>query len=336
MIPVDEPNTGAVPGDRHERVRSPQVAVQERVWSPRFLQDLCPPGSVRERRVQPIEQTISYRHRFSRRLEGGPGQRFEAPDGVGDVRHEKGQTQVLAVLANLRQQRVLSGTRVQLGHEFDGRFDSRTIRASVEGLVAEILIDLPHTAALPLRRRRQQGGTAVAQPDGREPAFGDQSVELRDRRLAALEDQGAWSGSRLGLQPVYATLELCQADRRPSDLGTAEEHLQGLEQLGGTGLAAAFQRVAKLGGEIDGGAHIARRDGPRARSGPARAPAPRRDGHRSIPRPARAPDGNVCRNRTPPGLARAPLRPWSGTGRGRRHRANSGWDPYAAPPPASR
>src|SRR5207302_1757598 len=85
MIPVDEPNTGAVPDDRHERVLSPQVAVQERVRSPRFLQDLCPPGSVRERGVQPIEQTISYRHRLCRRLVGGPGQRFEASDGIGDV-----------------------------------------------------------------------------------------------------------------------------------------------------------------------------------------------------------------------------------------------------------
>src|SRR2546428_8332658 len=60
MIPVDEPHTGAVACGRPERVRSPQVAVQERVRSPRFLQDLCPPGSVRERGVQPIEQTISY------------------------------------------------------------------------------------------------------------------------------------------------------------------------------------------------------------------------------------------------------------------------------------
>src|SRR5205823_15041070 len=114
----------------------------------------------------------------------------------------KGQAQVLAVVADLRQQRVLSGTRVQLGDEFDGRLDARTIRASVEGLVAEILIDLPHPAALPLRRRGQQGGTALAQPDGREPAFGDQPVELRDRRLAAPEDQGAWPRARPEIDPV--------------------------------------------------------------------------------------------------------------------------------------
>src|SRR5438034_37213 len=336
MIPVDEPHTGAVVCGRHERVRSPQVAVQERVRSPRFLQDLCPPGSVRERGVQPIEQTIAYRHRLGRRLEGGPGQRFEAPDGVGDVRHEKGQAKVLAVVADLRQQRVLSGTRVQLGHEFDGGLDARTIRASVEGLVAEILIDLPHTAALPLRRRRQQGGTALAQPHGREPAFGDQSVELRDRRLAALKDQGAWSGARLELQPVYATIELCQADRWHSSLGTAEECLQGLEQLSHTGLSTALQRVAKLCGVIDGQAHIATLDGPRVRPGPARAHAPRRDARRNIPRPARAPDGSGARSRTPLGPARAPPRPCSGTGRGRRHRATSGCDPYAAPRSASR
>src|SRR6266513_1833182 len=70
-----------------------------------------------------------------------------------------------------------SGAYVQLGHQFDSRLDARTFRASVEGLVAEILIDLPHPAALPLRRRGQQRRTAVAQPDGREPTFGDQSVE---------------------------------------------------------------------------------------------------------------------------------------------------------------
>src|SRR2546422_2162564 len=332
MIPVDEPHTGAVVCGRHERVRSPQVAVQERVRSPRFLQDLCPPGSVRERGVQPIEQTIAYRHRLYRRLEGTPGQRFEAPDGVGDVRHEKGQAQVLAVVADLRQQRVLSGTRVQLGHESDSRLDARTIRASVEGLVAEILIDLPHTATLPLRHRGQQGGTAVAQPDGREPAFGDQSVELRDSRLAALEDQGAWSGPRLELQPVYAMIEPCQADRWHSGLGAPQERLQGFEQLGGTGLAAAFQRVAKLCGVIDGRVHIATLDGPHARPGPARAHAPRRDGHRSIPRPARAPDGSGARSRTPPGPARAPPRPGSGTGRDRKStRLNSshGYISYA-------
>src|SRR3989442_13340534 len=222
-----------------------------------------------------------------------------------------GQAKVLAVVATLRQQGVPSGAHVQLGHQFDSRLDARTIRASVEGLVAEILIDLPHTATLPLRHRRQQGGTAVAQPDSREPAFGDQSVELRDSRLAALKDQGAWSGARLELQPVYATIELCQAHRWHSSLGTAEEHLQGLEQLGGTGLPAVFQRVAKLGGEIDGGAHIARRDGPRARPGPARAPAPQRDARRNIPRPARAPDGSGAHSLTPPGLAPAPLRPWA-------------------------
>src|SRR5439155_10585971 len=147
-------------------------------------------------------------------------------------------------------------------------FRTCALRASVEGLVAEILIDLPHTAALPLRRRRQQGGTALAQPHGREPAFGDQSVELRDRRLAALKDQGAWSGARLELQPVYATIELCQADRWHSSLGTAEECLQGLEQLSHTGLSTALQRVAKLCGVIDGQAHIATLDGPRVRPGP--------------------------------------------------------------------
>src|SRR5207244_13349320 len=147
------------------------------------------------------------------------------------------------------------------------RLDARTFRASVEGLVAEILIDLPHPAALPLRRRRQQGGTAVAQPHGREPAFGDQSVELRDRRLAALEDQGAWSRARLELQPVYATIELCQADRWPGDLGAPQERLQGLEQLGSTGLAAAFQRVAQLSGANQGQVHVGALDGTHAGPG---------------------------------------------------------------------
>src|SRR5207247_1748606 len=99
-----------------------------------------------------------------RRLEGTPGQRFEAPDGVGDVRHEKGQAQVLAVVADLRQQRVLSGTRVQLGHEFDSRLDARTIRASVEGLVAEILIDLPHTATSAPPRSACRASSSSAAP----------------------------------------------------------------------------------------------------------------------------------------------------------------------------
>src|SRR5207249_12116595 len=102
---------------------------------------------------------------------------------------------------------------------------------------------------------------------GREPAFSDQSVDLRDRWLAALEDQGARAGARLELQPVYSTLELCEADRWHS-LGTADECLQGLEQLGHTGLSTALQRVAKLGGVIDGQAHIATLDGPRVRPGP--------------------------------------------------------------------
>src|SRR3989442_12265572 len=101
-----------------------------------------------------------------------------------------GQAKVLAVVATLRQQGVPSGARVQLGHQFDSRLDARTLRASVEGLVAEILIDLPHPASLPLRRRGQQGGTAVAQPDGREPTFGDQSVELTVRRSVSPQDQG--------------------------------------------------------------------------------------------------------------------------------------------------
>src|SRR3989442_21508 len=87
--------------------------------------------------------------------------------------------------------------------------------------------------------------------------------------------RGSASRPRLELQRVYATIELCQADRWHSSLGTAEECLQGVEQLSHTGLSTALQRVAKLCGVIDGQAHIATLDGPRVRPGPARAHAPR-------------------------------------------------------------
>src|SRR5205814_9969506 len=130
--------------------------------------------------------------------------RLETPGGSAAGGHEKGQARVLAVVAILRPQRVPSGAYVQLGHQFESRLDARTFRASVEGLVAEILIDLPHPAALPLRRRGQQRGTAVAQPDGREPTFGDQSVEFSEHRLAAPEDQGARPRARPEIDPVHA------------------------------------------------------------------------------------------------------------------------------------
>src|SRR5436190_10645239 len=44
VIPVDEADADALPGDGHEHVRSPQVAVQERVWSPVVIQDRRPAG----------------------------------------------------------------------------------------------------------------------------------------------------------------------------------------------------------------------------------------------------------------------------------------------------
>src|SRR5207253_3500864 len=139
----------------------------------------------------------------------------------------------------------------QLGHEVDGRLGPQRVPGAIEVLVAEILIDLPHPATLPFCRSGEQPRTAPAQSDPREPAIGDQPVELRDRRLDALEDQGSWPRARPKLQPVHTALERAEIDRPLSAIHTAEERLQGFEQFSRARLPAALQRVAKLTAEVN-------------------------------------------------------------------------------------
>src|SRR2546428_2414762 len=204
VIPVDELDTGSLRRDRNERVLSPQIAVQERVRSARFLENFRPPGHVGEQGMHPPKQTIAERPQLSWRTFAVKP--FEATNRIADIRGEESEAKVAAVLADLGQQRVSGATNVQLGDEVCRRRDAWPVALSFERVVAEILINLPEPPTLAIRRDGKQRRTVIAESQRGGPALGAQAGELADRGLATLEDDRARSVASLESQPVDSAL----------------------------------------------------------------------------------------------------------------------------------
>src|SRR6266571_1275338 len=96
MIPVDESRLGSGARPRDERVRRPEIAVQQGVGAAERLELMGAPGQLG---VQPAEPARAYRALLRRRVDLGRDQRLEDGDGVPDVGGEERRAETAAIVA---------------------------------------------------------------------------------------------------------------------------------------------------------------------------------------------------------------------------------------------
>ena len=79
-------------------------------------------------------------------------------------------------------------SRVHLGDQFDGGFDSLAIRfARIQFPLAQIRVHVPHTAAAPRGNTAQQRRARLAQANCGQPAMGHQFITVGDVGLQPLD-----------------------------------------------------------------------------------------------------------------------------------------------------
>src|SRR3989442_12626918 len=107
------------------------------------------------------------------------------------------------MMAALRQDGVSSGAGVKAGDQVHSRRHTLGVRTTgVEGPVPDVLVDVPHPLAAPVRSDGEQRGTAVAQTKCWEPPSGDQVVAMGGGWIEALQHQRAQLSAGGPLQPV--------------------------------------------------------------------------------------------------------------------------------------
>ena len=205
--------------------------MQQRVGPSEHVELLHAPRQLVVEPVEPGEQPIAQRSLLRRRLDPGRGERLEGRDGIAHVRREEGSAQRAAVVATLRQQRVAGGAGVELGDEFHGRHDALGVWIHrLHGPVPQVFVHVPHPLPAPVGHRGEQVRTAVAQPDGRQPAPQHELVASPEPGVEALEHERARAAVRAGAQAVDARLQ-------PRDLDGAagtravQRLLEGVAQL---------------------------------------------------------------------------------------------------------
>src|SRR6266581_4049302 len=109
MIPVDESRLGSGARPRDERVRRPEVAVQQGVGAAERLELMGAPGQLGVQPGESAEQARAYRALLRRRVDLGRDQRLEDGDGVPDVGGEERPAETAAIVAAVGEQGMAGG-----------------------------------------------------------------------------------------------------------------------------------------------------------------------------------------------------------------------------------
>src|SRR5207249_4275768 len=132
-----------------ERVRRPQVPVQQRIGSAKYIEHLYAPGELVPEPAQSAKQTITQRGLLRRRLDPGWKEALEYGDGVAHVGLEERGAQVAAVMAAFGKQGVAGRASVELGDEIHNGFHAGAVRRGrLNRPVTQIFIHVPHPPAL--------------------------------------------------------------------------------------------------------------------------------------------------------------------------------------------
>src|SRR5204863_5059142 len=120
----------------------PQIAVQQRVRTGGPLEHGGPARRLREQRPQAGEQALGEPGVRRRGRDAGGEERVERADRVAHVGREVLEAQAVAEAADVRQDSVTSGARVEFRDLPYGGLDQLRRGPGGEGVVAQVLLDV--------------------------------------------------------------------------------------------------------------------------------------------------------------------------------------------------
>src|ERR687892_1642957 len=115
MIPVDELRAHTIAAVGYEYVFRPEVAVQKRIGPARFLHHPHASGYIVAEAVQPLEQAAPRIDKLGWHVPRKERQCFKGGDRIAQTRHEVVRSVIARTPADLGDERMPRGARVEIG-----------------------------------------------------------------------------------------------------------------------------------------------------------------------------------------------------------------------------